>query len=232
MFQNLTSTICLILFLALNPSYAETVRLTTHNLAPYSYYENDKLIGKAVIVVECAFKQLNNFEAEFIVVPWKRAQQMVEKNEAEGFFAASHNPQRDEYAVISEIIAEQKWTWYMLTERIADPTSDTFKQNYIVSSFLGANMQKWLNQQGFKLVNQLPSTNLQLFKLLMHKRVDAILANDQVMNKLITEKNAADKISTIINRNKPLGVYFSKAFIQKNPKFLPSFNQAVLNCRS
>ena len=120
----------------------------------------------------------------------------------------------------------------MLTERLADPTSDTFKQTYIISSFLGANMQKWLNKQGFKLVNQLPSTNLHLFKLLIHKRVDAILASDQVMNKLITENNAADKISTINNRNKPLGAYFRKSFIQKNPKFLPTFNQAVLNFRS
>ncbi len=232
MFRKLIPSACVLIYLALSPCHAETVRLTTHNLSPYSYLKNEKLVGKAIEVVECAFKKLDNFEAEFIVVPWKRAQQVVERNKAEGFFAASHNPQRDEYAVLSEIIAEQKWTWYMLSERLIDPTSDTFKQNYVVSSFLGANMQKWLNQQGFKLVNQPPSTNPQLFKLLIHKRVDAILANDQVMNKLIAENNAADKISTITNRNKPLGVYFSKKFIQKNKEFLSAFNQAVLDCRS
>ncbi|WP_415884845.1 hypothetical protein ACMXYO_09190 [Neptuniibacter sp. QD37_6] len=67
---------------------------------------------------------------------------MARHKAVDGFFAASHNKDRDRHAVMSEIIAEQKWTWYLLKNNTLDPSADDFKQRGVVTSFLGANMQK------------------------------------------------------------------------------------------
>lgn len=175
--------------------------------------------------------KIPNHSLEIIITPWKRAQSMVRHNTAEGFFAASHNLDRDRYAVMSEIIAEQKWTWYLLKKNLLDPTSNSFKQSGVVTSFLGANMQKWLLQNDFQTINNPPQDNHKLLSFLLSGRVDAILANDQVMNSLINDFGHQEKVRSVLNRNKPLGVYFSKAFLATQPGFLAQFDQAVLSCK-
>ncbi|WP_415891532.1 substrate-binding periplasmic protein [Neptuniibacter sp. PT8_73] len=219
------------LFIAPQISVADNIRLTTHQLPPYSYIQNNVITGTAVEVVKCAMNKIPNHSLEIIITPWKRAQSMVRHNTAEGFFAASHNHDRDRYAVMSEIIAEQKWTWYLLKNNTLDPSIDDFKQKSVVTSFLGANMQKWLLQNDFQTINNPPQDNKKLLFFLLSGRVDAILANNQVMNGLIQESGHQEKIRSVLNRNKPLGVYFAKQFIHDNPAFLPRFNKEVISCR-
>ncbi|WP_415898166.1 hypothetical protein [Neptuniibacter sp. QD57_21] len=132
---------------------------------------------------------------------------------------------------MSEIIAEQKWTWYLLKDNTLDPSADNFKQKGIVTSFLGANMQKWLLQNDFQTINNPPQNNQKLLSFLLSGRVDAILANDQVMNSLIDEFGHKEKVRSALNRNKPLGVYFAKDFLASQPLFLEEFNRAVRYCR-
>lgn len=175
--------------------------------------------------------QIPDHSLEIIITPWKRAQSMVRHNTAEGFFAASHNLDRDRYAVMSEIIAEQKWTWYLLKNNTLDPSADDFKQRGVVTSFLGANMQKWLLQNDFQTINNPPQDNQKLLSFLLSGRVDAILANDQVMNSLIDEFGHKEKVRSALNRNKPLGVYFAKDFLASQPLFLEQFNKAIRYCR-
>lgn len=229
LYTNIGTTFCCLL-LATSLS-AHEVNLNTHNLAPYSTYIDGKISGTAVEVLRCTEKKLEYTAFIISVYPWKRAQHMVKSHASDGFFAASHSAERDEYAVMSNIIAEQQWTWYLAANNTANPNDNTFKQNAIVTSFLGANMQSWLIDNKYRLGSFLPANNEQLLKLLIHDRVDAILANNQVMEKLIQQEGVKDKLRSVTHTNKPLGVYFSKQFLLKRPHFLDQFNSAVDDCR-
>lgn len=209
---------------------AAPVRLTTHDLPPYGYFENGQLTGTAVHVVSCVMDRVKRpFQID--VLPWKRAQALVQVGQADGFFAASRNPQRDGYARISITIAEQNWTWFLLKENPHDPDKPDFQDKAVVSSFLGANMQKWLRENGYNLDHSPPSDSRLLLRMLLGGRLDAALANDQVMHALVKKRGVGERIREVLNRSKPLGIYFSKAFLAVNPGFLARFNAEVSDCR-
>lgn len=207
------------------------VVLTTHDLPPYSFRDADGNIdGLAGRVVACAFAGMAR-DFEIHIVPWKRAQIEVERGTADGFFAASRNAQRDVYAVMSDIIADQNWTWYLLSGTEGDPNSDAFRTSRTVSSFLGANMQGWLNENAYRTVDYPPQDNEALLDMLLKNRFDAILANDQVMDDLVRSQDLSNSLRKVLLRNKPLGVYFSKTFLASEPGFLEKFNAEVPKCR-
>ena len=217
------------------PTYAsetkKVVTLTTHNLYPYSYYNSKReFTGLAVDVVRCVFTHMQQ-PYKFEVVPWKRAQQMTENGFADGFFAGSQNTKRDDYAVMSAIIADQNWTWFLRKDSRLHPDTPEFKQTALVSSFLGANMQRWLISNGYKVDRHQPIDTKLLLRRLLGGRIDAALANQQVMEALLASLNAKDQVFSVLNRSKPLGVYFSKESLKSRPGFIEEFNSYVPECR-
>jgi len=207
------------------------LRLTTHELPPYSFREgtDQRLRGVAVEVVDCALSRIGR-PYEVQVVPWARAQKLVQNGEADGFFAASRNTERDAYGVQSAIIADQQWRWYLMAGNPADPLTAEFRDKATVGSFIGANMLDWLRERGFR-VEATPPTTEALLKMLRAGRIDAILANNLVMEQLIREQGLEGRLRSVLQEDKPLGVYFSKAFVARNPGFLERFNEQVAPCR-
>ena len=222
--------------------WQEKLILTTHNLCPYGCYQNKHsdnsssehntkrtFEGIAVSVVDCALNAINQ-PYEIVVLPWARAQKMVKDGQADGFFSASKQAKRDEYAVFSEVIAEQKWQWYMLKKNPLSPTQADFKQKALVGGFIGANMLSWLEGNNYQIAAKVTNSNV-LLELLLKERVDAILANNNVMDALVKNKKIDGKIKRIVNKDKPLAVYFSNEFVAKHPSFLAAFIQHVVACR-
>ncbi len=207
------------------------LRLTTHDLPPYGTYSgpDNRFDGIAARVVDCVLRRLGrSYELE--VLPWARAQKTVQTGGADGFFAASQNAERDSYAEMSAIIAEQEWRWYLLAESPADPRSPEFRQRASVGSFVGGNMLDWLKRNGYR-VNASPTNTGQLLSMLENGRVDAVLANNLVMEELLKKRGSQGHLRSVLQENKPLGVYFSKAFLAKSPGFLAAFNRQVPACR-
>lgn len=223
--------ICLLLSVNYSVAFSTNkILLTTQNWSPYQTYENNVLDGFAVNVVRCVLEKMEQ-PYEIKVVPWKRAQHLVETNMAHGFFSASKNKTRDQYATISEIIAEQKWNWYLLKESSLNPTNDSFRKEASVGGMLGSNMLTWLNTNRYKIKAQ-PNDTETLVKMLIFKRMDAILANELVMKNVLEKmKLSPEKFHIYLNRNKPLGVYWSKKFLLENPNFLKRFNRLIKECR-
>ena len=180
--------ICSILISRVGGCFAssqEKVILTTHNLYPYGSYpteDRQKVIadetfkGVAVDRVRCVFKKMD-IPLEIQVVPWRRAQRLVQRGLAEGFFAASQKDSRDEYAVKSAVIADQKWNWYLLKTNPLTPQEPSFKEKATVAGFLGANMLQWMQENGYN-VTATPTDTEALLRLLLARRVDAVMAND------------------------------------------------------
>ncbi|NRA22713.1 MAG: transporter substrate-binding domain-containing protein [Oceanospirillaceae bacterium] len=220
-------------------SKLEKVRLATHNLCPYGCYQDKdtsasmpklRFSGIAVDVVQCSLKKMS-VQLEISVLPWKRAEKAASVGAVDGFFAASKNAVRDKFGTMSAIIAEQKWQWFLLNENPLDPQQLSFKHNATVSGFIGSNMLFWLKTNNYQVAATAIDTKI-LLKLLLRKRVDAVLANNYVMQGLLTEHNLVAKVKIYTLKNKPLAVYFGKSFLSKHPSFLTEFNANVNRCRS
>ena len=207
-----------------------SVLLTTHDLPPYSFKgHNGQPEGVAVQVARCAFAQIN-IAARIEFYPWKRAQLMVEKGEAVGFLAASQASSRDEFAVLSAAIAPQQWVWFQLQNNPLKPGTTDFRSKAQTSSFLGANMQDWLLDEGYR-TTAAPRMNSMLLEMLRHGRIDAILANRLVMEKLLKEEKKPQPLRATLALDKPLGIYVSKRFLSsQNSDFMPRLNAAIARC--
>lgn len=228
----------MILSLPLPSSANEKIILTTHNLCPYGCYPEhtaddnytqDNFTGIAVDVVKCALNTMD-ISLELIVLPWPRAQMYVKENIADGFFAASQNKERDQYATMSAIIAAQQWRWYVLKESHLIPTSDQFQQEAQIGAFIGSNMLKWLEENNYHVIARTLNSE-RLIQMLLKKRVDAILINNYVADELIAKHGLQNKLVSYLNKNKPLGVYFSNKFLANHKDFLASFNQSLAQCK-
>jgi polar amino acid transport system substrate-binding protein len=236
----LVALICLILIsvgVECFASSTEKVVLTTHNLYPYGSYPtehtekvvaDDTFKGVAVDRVRCVFKKLDT-PLEIQVVPWARAQVLVQRGRAEGFFAASQKDSRDAYAVKSAVIADQKWNWYLLNENPLSPRDQSFKEKATVGGFLGANMLEWMKEHNYK-VTAMPKDTEGLLKMLLARRVDAVMANNYVMRALLQKYGVEDQVKIFLNKDKPLSVYFSKEFLKSRPMFIDKFNSLVPEC--
>lgn len=166
------------------------------------------------------------------VTGWKRAQRMVERGRFQGFFAASQSAERDSIAVLTDVIAEQNWSWFLRADANADPKTEKFKREATVSSRFGANMHEWLIENEYRVPLSPPDSATVLLDMLLDGQIDAALASEQSMKSVLKEKNADGKVRVVLNRNKPLGVYFSKQFLDKAPHFLSKFNNEIPECRS
>jgi polar amino acid transport system substrate-binding protein len=206
------------------------LRLGTQELPPYSFTNGQgRLDGVAVNIVRCALDAAQ-VPYEIGVWPWARVQLMVQHNDLDGFFAASYAEDREIYASLSEIIAPQQWRWYLLKESSLDPTSADFKQQARVSAYIGTNMLSWMLENGYN-VQTAPARQEQLLEMLKHNRVDAVLANNLVMDNILSETGQQDSVRSVLQQDKPLGVYFSKNYLQDHPDLLTRFNAQVAGCR-
>ena len=238
---NIVSLASVLIFIGFGPEHVfsdNAVTLTTHNLYPYGSYPegkkgyglaNEKFRGTAVDVVRCAFDKMS-IPLKIQVVPWERAQILAKTGYVDGFFAGSQKNSRDEYAIMSAIIADQKWNWYLLKENPLNPMDSSFKSEGSVGGFLGANMLKWMEKNGYN-IHARPKTTEQLLKMLIKKRIDAVMANNYVMAAHMEKYGVSEKIKIYTNKNKPLGVYFTKKFNQERPGIIATFNKYVPGCR-
>lgn len=209
---------------------AAPVVLSTHELCPYGCSTPDgRFDGVAVRVVRCALEHMSR-PLDVRVYPWARAQEEARRGRADGFFAASHSAERDAWAELSVPIASQQWRWYLRVGSVFDPATPDFKARATVGGYIGANMLRWLEQENYRVVSR-PADTPALLESLMAQRVDAVLANNLVMDALLAERALSDDVKSFLARDKPLGVYFTKPYLAQRPGFMATFNAAVERCR-
>ena len=215
-----------------------TITLSTHNLCPYGCFKDSQYAGEAnainfrgvaVDVVRCSLDKMK-IHLKLKVLPWKRAESAVITGIVDGFFAASNNPVRDSFAVMSAIIAEQKWQWFLLNKSRLDPRQTNFKEKAAVAGFIGSNMLYWLKQNNFNVVSETVNTE-GLYDILIRERVDAVIANNYVMAAILARNEASGRVKVVTIKDKPLGVYFSNTYIEEHPLFIEEFNHNVASCR-
>lgn len=216
-------------------SNEQVVTLTTHNIDYLGAYPvNTKIkpiadktfTGKSVDTLRCTFNKLP-YTLKILVMPWKRAQLTVEMKQADGFFSASKNAERDQFATFSAPLHSQNWVWYYKEKSNITPTKEHFKSLAKVGAYSGSNMTKWLSDNGYNTTVNTTSPK-DLLQALKIGRINTILANDRVINSVIDTVDI--KLDSHIHSERPLGVYFSKDFLKSNSTFLDQFNLKLSQC--
>ncbi len=204
----------------------ETIKLTTQEWKPYQTVVNGQVEGIAVKAVKCAIEKTGN-KADFVVLPWARAQKDVADGAAQGFFAASKSPERDSFAEMSAPFIPQNWKWYVPADKAVDPANKASK----VGVLAGSAMEKWLDENGYGATQKIQASDA-LVKMLQTGRIDAVLANDLVFKESLTATGTPlTAFKEVSHSERPLGVYFSKAFLASHPGFLDTFNAQAKSCQ-
>jgi polar amino acid transport system substrate-binding protein len=137
---------------------------------------------------------------------------------------------RDEYAVLSAPIAPQVWTWYFPRDAAVQPGDANFKASARVTATSGSNMAAFLGREGYRMEGETRSPE-QLVVMLRAGRVDAVLANSVTFDEALRGLGQSPQsFASRVERSEPLGVYFGRHFLQRQPGFLESFNTHVPFC--
>lgn len=228
-----SGAVCMALLMA-NTAYAakkpERLLLTTQEWYPYQYSVDGVMKGRGIEKIKCIMRKMEQ-PYQLTMTQWDNAQLLVEVGTQNGFFLASRNDVRDKYAVLSDPVLEQKWSWFSLSDAI-DLNQSMFKQQVEVAALFGSNKWFWLQNQGY-LVNKKPRSVKAMLELLISGDVGAILGNDEVIEQTIKKMGLSYRaIAKTTVKRKPLGVYFSREFTKKYPQFLSTFNLAIKKCKS
>jgi len=227
--MKLTLTLLLGLVFSLPLSATEKIILTTNILKPYQYLNNQQqLTGIAIEPIKCALNLMQQ-PYEFKVYPWSRAQAYVAAQEAQGFFIASQNAQRDLYATVSIPIINNQWLWYTHIERSFNFQHPNFTTQTKIASIKGTNMLRWLKNEFIHV--SAPNDTKTLFLMLDKHRVDVVLLNKDMFESTFTAEYRK-RYKAHFARNAPLRAYFENQFLTRHPRFLTRFNDAITHCQT
>jgi polar amino acid transport system substrate-binding protein len=165
------------------------------------------------------------------VYPWERAQMLAQRSEVNGFFPATIKPERLVWADASQVIADQKWIWYLPADSKLDPLSPEFKVSARVGAHFGSNRLKLLEAGKYNVVLK-PQTDEALLEAFVAGRADAILGGDLAIAAAMREQGVNPKgYRQIVAQDSPLHAYFGKKFVAGRPDFVKQFNAQIPFCR-
>ncbi|WP_426417668.1 transporter substrate-binding domain-containing protein [Aestuariirhabdus sp. LZHN29] len=229
-----TASVALIALLLANTAHSQSnlpdrVTLSTAVIPPYQYTdENNQVAGIATDKVRCILGHMG-IELEIELLPWARAQKRVQNGKGDGFYAASENALRNQYATLSAPILQGDWLWYQQPNAKLKTDSGLFRSNARVGTTFGTNMHSWLKGNGYQVTAHEKLSVL--INMLEHGHLDAVLTRSNMFQAAeIPQSQKASYVSTVA-QSKPLGVYFGHNFLARHPEFLPQFNTHIDVCR-
>jgi polar amino acid transport system substrate-binding protein len=207
----------------------ERLLLATQEWFPYQYQDNGEMKGPGIEKIKCVMRVMKQ-PYQITMTSWDRAQLLTEVGAQHGFFLASHNNKRDEYAVSSEPVEQQNWSWFSLSDA-TDVEGSMFKSQVEVAALFGSNKWYWLQKNGYR-VTMKPRSAKAMIELMLQGQIGAILGNDAVIEETIKKMGISYRaISKTRVKSQPLGVYFSKPFTKAYPQFIDEFNLANNKCK-
>jgi len=187
---------------------------------------NEQAQGGSVEHVKCILDKMQ-VKYQIRALPWRRARQDVHASVINGFFTAVAIDEASDYATFSAPLVLENWYWFWRKD-MAAPAS--WKENFQVGVILGGQQEAVLTNEGFS--EFVTANNIeQLVKLLMSKRVDAVLLDKEQFETVTQKMNiAVGDYNSRFFRYMPLGVYFGAPFLNEHPDFLTAFNNRISSC--
>jgi len=206
------------------------LRLNTEIAPPYQVQNGDNLSGTSINSLKCILNRMDlSYAIE--VVPWKRAQHHLENGTVDAYFTSMSSSKIDKYGILSAPIAIEKWYMYFKNKKLSE--NESFFKNKKSIKFgviRGSTQALWLSENGYYIFQKVNKYE-QLVKLLNIGRIDAYLADERIFgDKSVKYNLKSNHFFSKFHRYTPLGVYFSKDFLQSKPKFIDDFNKNITSC--
>lgn len=208
---------------------AEELKLLASDAPPYiSQLPDGSFEGQFYDRMACVLDKMEQpFSTE--LKPWMRVQAEVEQGKAEGFFPTTKSEFRDAYATFTDSLLDPKFYLYYLRDSALKPDSPDFNEKAKVSVLWGTLLYQELASAGNMLGPEAHSFEA-LFELLDRGRVDAVLLSGDIASILLKERGTSDKYMRTVHSSRPMGVYLSNVFLEKQPTFLSRFNKEINGC--
>ena len=211
-----------------------TVKLGTKVAWPP--YHIDLKSGAGGVAVEAFDCVMTRIKHPYVInqLPWSRAQALTKSGALDGFFSASQSDKRDDYAELSTVFIPQIRKFYFLKKYF--PAEQALysiayiKQSFTVGARFSSNAMNYLKINNYNIGAEHLSETV-LMKMLDAGRMDAILENSLVFALMVNNLDRSmDEFLSVEVGKKNMGVYFSKIFLDKHPKFLTLFNENIPPC--
>lgn len=192
---------------------ADEIKIAFANYPPYSYIENEKIIGIEIDLSHLIFRDELNIKTSHSILPWARVQQLVESGKIDAFIA-TRNMKRDAYALATET---PLCYWQVSAFVRKNNSQFSSKKKYHLSDFKELNIGSLIGN-GW-LEKEMPDTKFttlkssqQMLKLLEMGRIDVIPEDSLVMNFYINKYGMKSQIKEInLDIKKvPMYLYISK----------------------
>lgn len=212
--------------------HAATLRLVIPQFPPYTSESNNVFSGIGIELIEQVMQDID-VKYQLRATPnYARALEEVIRGEADGFFLASENKQRNQIAEFSEPLMLNRWSWFFRLENVLDPASDDFKLKANVATIHGSNTNKWLIQNKYNVTTKANSARLFPILLFDKKRIDAVFLASAVFQKELESQGYKDaEYVEVVQQSKPFGIYISKAYLEKHPNFMETLNASILKAK-
>lgn len=205
---------------------AAPILLGTNVLQKKSEQANAPVQGGSVDHVKCILESMQ-VKYQIRSLPWKRARQEVHSSVLDGFFTAVSIDDASDFATFSAPLVLENWYWFWRADMVA-PAS--WKQHFQIGVILGSQQEAILSNEGYS--DFVTANNLeQLTKLLFSKRIDALLLDKDVFEKIAEKMKISSRdYKSRFFRYMPLGIYFGERFLRQHPDFLTAFNSRIHGC--
>jgi len=202
------------------------LRLVTETTRP--------LNQKGLPYIKCALAK-SGYSSEIKSMPWARAQLVTERGLYDGFFVASKNDKRDQYAVMSEPFFNIDWLFIVNRESGLSPDNPKFLKG-IFAANRGTARNAWLkNQYDNGIISHEVVTTTDAMRALMMLalgRVDIVLENSTNLDAVFQQTSyTSSDFQSFVAKSVPMGVYFNKDFLNRHPDFLNKFNAGIKECK-
>lgn len=206
---------------------AQPLQLLTHPLEPY---QRPTLSGQAsgfsVDVVNCALERIDQ-KYSLKIQPLSRVLRSFQLAEADGFFLAVENQERNQYGQISEPFYVVRRV--LVSREPLEPPFTSNHQHARVGVLRNSALHNWLVSRGFTNIHARDNYHI-LFEMLERERLDIVAASDGIYQQERMDGHISDEMHLTELDQRALGVYFANRWLAANPGFLERFNPALLEC--
>jgi len=222
-----------IMYVCAHVSAQETLALNYLKYPPLSWEENGVMRGIMVDILNEAFQQRMGIKVSHHQHPWKRAQKLVEKGQADGFTTVP-TPERREYTNISNetviVVDITMFTW------TGNPSTGDIQAVENISGLKGFHLVDYLGNGWAKRnlagldIYWAPKMDNAL-QMLAKRRADVFVQNSMVTHYNIRRLSLQNKIIEIPNSLSR--VSFNLCIGKKSPyaNIIPEFDETIATMR-
>ena len=219
--------LCLLLSTAA-AAQPQSIRLVTQHFPPFSYIEQNEVDGPARALIDRVCEAIKQ-SCRHQLLPWERAQKLVQLGRADGMYVIGANAERDGWVDYSVPLLRTEYGFFVRGDDPLHKLDAESLGGYRVGALAASNTLnslRTLQQQGlgFEIVELTDSATA--FRMLDAGRLDAVYSNREVGRVLIRQSGYRQLHYALAHRQLDYFVGFNAA--QLPPGWVERFNKALL----